>query len=151
MIIDVVQNFKLYQSCSPFLKDAAELIKRPVDSFSEKGKYDVDGENLFYLVHRYKTAPRSEGRLEAHRKYIDIHFIISGRELMFYANTRARRPAVAYREDWEAAMYDLKGDESSIILTPGMFAICFPEDAHLPGRSIDLETDVHKIVVKAAI
>jgi len=148
MIVDVIQNFKMYQGCSNYLKEAAKLIKKPVSDFSEKGKYEVDGENLFYLVHKYKTAPITEGQLEAHRKYIDIHFIISGEETMLYANTRGRKPDVEYRDDWEAAMYNVAGNESSIRLTPGMFAICFPEDAHLPGRNVNSACDVHKIVMK---
>ena len=44
------------------------------------GKYAVEGEELFYVVDEYETKPVEEGRLEIHRKYMDIQYIVSGVE-----------------------------------------------------------------------
>ena len=42
---------------------------------------EVDGEDLFYLLQSYESKPANDTP-EAHKKYVDIQFLISGREKM---------------------------------------------------------------------
>ncbi len=45
------------------------------------GKYELEG-GAYVSVQEYTTKARSEAKYEAHKKFIDIQLILSGRELI---------------------------------------------------------------------
>ena len=45
---------------------------------SPPGKYPVQGEDLFYIVDAYDSQPFDQGRLEIHRRYLDIQYLVAG-------------------------------------------------------------------------
>ncbi|HBG26094.1 MAG: hypothetical protein A2Y10_00440 [Planctomycetes bacterium GWF2_41_51] len=151
MIVDKIENAKLYSSISPRIAKALEVLAAKEISKSPDGKNEVDGTNLYYLVQRYTTKPRNEGQMEAHKKYIDIQFVVDGCESIFVEDISICRIASAYNETDEAAMYDLPQKFSEIFMTKGTFCILFPQDGHLPCRTAVSESKVHKIVFKVAI
>jgi len=48
------------------------------------GKYDIGGDN-FVNVFEYETK-ENDGVFEAHKKYTDVQFVISGKEIVLWAN-----------------------------------------------------------------
>jgi YhcH/YjgK/YiaL family protein len=93
----------------------------------------------------YETKPSTTGELEAHKKYIDIHCIVSGSELIGYAPLTDQQACRPYDPDNDFALFH--GESSFIRMVPGMFAIFFPDDLHMPGVGETVE-HVRKIVVK---
>ena len=57
--------------------------------------------------------------------------------------------AKAFDPDKDIGFYD--GEAWFTLLRKGMFAILFPEDAHLPGRYTDKPKAVKKIVLKVSV
>ena len=51
----------------------------------EVKRYDIDGDNLYATVSEYITKNEEDAKFEAHQKYIDIQYVISGKEIMSIA------------------------------------------------------------------
>ncbi|MBL7107007.1 MAG: YhcH/YjgK/YiaL family protein [Phycisphaerae bacterium] len=151
MIIDAIDNINLYKGLSNRLAVALEILTE--DGLAEKadGRYEVDGDDIFYMIQRYKTLPLEEARLEAHRKYIDVQFVADGREVVGYAPTDAMQVCDGYNEDNDAAFYQLPDNVTELKLNSGMFCIFYPQDAHAPCRYTDSPSDVTKIVIKVKV
>jgi len=148
MIIDKIENANLYTSLS---KPIALALKALADTdFSEKadGRYDIDGDNLFYLVQRYETQPFETGRLEAHRKYIDIQFISAGEEILGYCPLENLTIEKPYNAENDVIFYQVPKNVTKVKLFPNYFCILFPADAHLPCRQLTNPSNVTKVVVK---
>lgn len=109
--------------------------------------YKLDGDKIFCTLQEYETVPSDTKQFEAHRNYIDIHYIVDGKESI----------EVGFTEEMKAGEYKpdimfLEGKEKgSIILSSGDFLICFPDDAHKPGVSVDNTTKVRKALFKVFV
>jgi YhcH/YjgK/YiaL family protein len=159
MIIDKIENSHLYRGIGKRIEKAFEYIHNTDLQNIQPGKYEIDGKNIFALVSEYKTKLESEGKLEAHRKYIDVQYVISGEELMGYsplgnpafAEATAGRQQILepYKEENDIVFFT--GEKSFIKVTSGMFAIFFPEDVHMPGIASGKSSSVKKLVIKVRI
>src|SRR5580704_4265576 len=82
MIFDKIENYAIYENISPLIKKAFEYLKQTDFSGMENGKYVVDGDDVFAILQEYDTKNDAHAKLEAHRKYIDVQYIISGEEFI---------------------------------------------------------------------
>jgi len=146
MIIDKIENSHLYKNIGERINKSFEYIKATDLKTLPAGKYPIDGESIFALVSEYKTKPESEGKLEAHKKYIDVQYVISGEELMGYVPFGNQQILEPYKEENDIVFFT--GDKSFTKVSVGMFAIFFPEDVHMPGISTGKISDVKKLVIK---
>jgi len=146
MIIDKIENAHTYKNIGERISKSFEYIKSTDLKTLPAGKYTIDGENIFALVSEYKTKSEQEGKLEAHKKYIDVQYVISGEELMGYAPFGGQRILDQYKEENDIVFFT--GDKSFTKVSEGMFAIFFPEDVHMPGISTGKISDVKKLVIK---
>ncbi len=149
MIIDTLNHCHLYESLHPRFKAAFEFLNNPAIRDAPSGRTDIVGDSVFALVQSYVTKPINEGNLEAHRIYIDIQFLADGEELVGYAPLGNQKIVTDYVADTDIAFYE--GDAWFTLLRKGMFAIFFPQDAHLPARHTDTPSSVKKIVLKIAV
>ena len=146
MIIDKIENSHLYKNISERISKSFEYIRMTDLKNLPTGKYPIDDENIFALVSEYQTKPESEGKLEAHRKYIDVQYVISGEELMGYVPLKNQQILESYKEENDIIFFT--GDKSFTTVSEGMFAIFFPEDVHMPGIMIKESSPVKKLVIK---
>jgi biofilm protein TabA len=151
MVHDTIDNAARYEALnSRFAKAFAFL--RTVDGTQTPGRHDLDGDHCFALVQTYETKPKATAKFEAHRKYIDVQFIHSGRETILWAPLAAmREETLAYDEAKEAALWKLVPDVTELHLSAGHFAILFPQDAHAPCVEWGKSERVFKVVVKVAV
>ena len=149
MIIDTLENSSRYECLHPRFKAALEFLKRPDIEATPIGRLELDGTLLFALTQEYETKPIHDGKLEAHKKYIDIQFIVSGEEFIGYAPLKSQPSAKPFDAEKDIGFYD--GEAWFTLLRKGMFAIFFPQDAHLPGRYTEKPVQVKKIVIKIAV
>ena len=90
----------------------------------------------------------SEARLESHRRFIDIHYLLAGKETMGWrAAGDCREIEHEYSAEKDIAFFT---DEPSLWLTmhPGTFVVFFPWDAHAP---LVANGNIHKVVLKVAL
>jgi YhcH/YjgK/YiaL family protein len=116
------------------------------------GKIEIT-DSIFAIVSEYKTSPVEAGKYEAHKKYIDIQVLISGREKVLVAPLAELKVTDPYIEenDCELYKYDSSISSEEVILDGSNFTILFPEDAHMPGRNFEGEEEVKKIVIKVPV
>lgn len=148
MIVDRIKNAALY-SADRKLTKALDYLAKTDFTKVEPGKYELDGAKLFALVQQVETKPKEEKQFEAHRKYIDVQFIVSGVEQMGYAHLSTLKTSQAYDADKDCEM--LRGTGDFVTATPGTFIVFFPEDAHMPCVAMGKPAPVRKVVVKVAV
>lgn len=149
MIIDVLQNAFLYEGLNEKFKQAFGYLNQADFSTIKKGKYEIDGDNLFAIVNEYETKDKSDCDAEAHKKYIDIQYLIKGIEMFGYAPLTTQKAVVEYNEENDVAIY--KEEVSYIKLEAGMFIIFYPTDLHQPEVREFEPVTVKKVVVKIKI
>ena len=103
---------------------------------------------MYATVSRSPMRQRSEARLEAHRRYIDIQYVIAGVEEMGWkAHSRCQRPHGQYDAEKDIEFFSDVPD-SYITVRPGEFVVFFPDDAHAPLIGTG---EVHKVVIKVPV
>lgn len=149
MIIDKLSNSHLYSGLGERINKAFAYLKNTDFSKTELGRYDIDGDNVFALVNEYNTKDESEGKLEAHKNYIDVQFVAKGKELMGYTPLENQKVINPYNEQNDITFF--VGEKSFTFVDEGMFAIFFPTDLHMPGIKVDEKNHVKKVVIKVKI
>lgn len=149
MIIDKLLNMHLYSNIGDRINKAFNYLKTTDFSKTEPGKYDIDGDSIFALVSEYKTKDESDGKLEAHKSYLDVQFVAEGKELMGYVPLKNQKVLIPFNEQNDITFYE--GSKSFTLVEKGMFAIFFPTDIHMPGIKCDNSEYVKKVVVKVKI
>lgn len=149
MIIDNIKNLKNYAFLDTRLVRALELLRDTDFSKVEDSTYEVEGRDLYYFIQTYPTRPENETP-EAHRKYIDIQYMIYGTERMDVGQLEAMTEEVSGKPENDIWFY--RGPTDTITLGDGMFAVFFPNDAHAPCISpASGSNQVRKCVVKVRI
>ena len=151
MIVDNIENAYLYAGLSDGLRKAFEIIKDKALSQKADGRYEVDGDKLYYIVQHYTTKPREECKLEAHKKYADVQFVVTGQEIIYYTTVNELKIETPYDQTKDVAFYKVPADLTAINLRQGTFCILFPQDAHIPSCRVNGPSNVHKVVVKVKI
>jgi YhcH/YjgK/YiaL family protein len=149
MIIDKLSNAHLYSNLGERINKAFNYLKTTDFSKSELGRYDIDGDNIFALVNEYNTKEETEGKLEAHKNYLDVQFVANSKELMGYVPLKNQKVITPYNEQNDIIFYE--GDKSFTLVEEGMFAIFFPTDVHMPGIKVENSEYVKKVVVKVRV
>jgi YhcH/YjgK/YiaL family protein len=149
MIFDKIENCKLYENISPLINKAFDYIKTTDFSKIEIGKHSIEGDDLFAIVQEYETKNDFDAKLEAHQKYIDVQYIISGEEMIGVEPLLEQKQFREYDSENDYALYD---DNCSFIkIAEKQFMILFPQDLHKPGIKINTVAPVRKVVVKVKI
>jgi len=152
MILDTLDQSHQYAALSPrFAKAFAFLRKMPASA--APGRHEIDGDEVYASVQRHFTKPVSERQYESHRKYIDVQFIHTGREIMYWAPLPLLIPGttMAYDEKGDAALYKLIPEGVPLQVRAGQFTIFYPQDGHVPSCSWDQPAEVFKVVVKVLV
>jgi biofilm protein TabA len=131
----------------PALAAAIAFLRgRPLGDLPE-GRIEIAG-TTYAMVSRSPARRRSEARLEAHRKHIDIQYVIAGVEEMGWTpRNRCQRADGPYDAEKDIEFFS-DAPESYVTVRAGELVIFFPHDAHAPLIGAG---EVHKIVVKVAV
>jgi YhcH/YjgK/YiaL family protein len=149
MIIDTLSNVRLYHNLNKKIQSAFDFLQKQGTADLEPRKYIIDGDDVFALVQAYNTKPEAEGKWEAHRKYIDIQYVISGCERLGWANLNRLKITEPYSDENDVLFLEGQGD--FLRAEAGTFLLFAPQDAHMPGIAVDRPAQVKKIVVKIRV
>lgn len=144
---------KHFDSCDEAIKKALIYLRDHDFKTMADGKYEIDGDKIYAKLQRYMTRPVEECHPEAHRRYVDVQFMVDGREeLGWCAFSPDLRQRVSYDNRDDVEFFEQLVPESSIVLNPGDFAVLYPSDVHRPQVAIDsISKAVTKVVVKVAV
>lgn len=148
MIADQIQNWKSYPYGNSW-KLAFSFLESLTNDSEEK-KYSISGDDIFAIVTSYQTKTRQDAILETHEKYIDIQAVISGQERLEWSLRDELIVDMPYSTEKDAQFYKHNSVPKGIIdLSPGMFVVLFPQDAHMPSLMVDNTPGlVKKVVIK---
>lgn len=147
MIIDRIENAALYYPLHPRFKQAFDYIAQIDIHTLPVGRHDID-DGMYVLVQEYTTKQKGEGKWEAHRRYIDLQYVVQGVEGMGYANIHDLEQGEYVPEK---DFLPLFGEGEQIALKSGYFVLLFPKDAHMPSMALGDSKPARKIVVKIAV
>ncbi|MDC7233406.1 MAG: YhcH/YjgK/YiaL family protein [Spirochaetales bacterium] len=149
MILDSITNAEKYEKVHSSFKMAFDFIRNSDLASLETGRYEIDGDNVFALVQAYEPKAVEEKKFEAHRKYIDIQYMISGSEMMGYTTPDLLSVSAEYNPDKDVELYS-HSTFTPCELHTGGFAVFFPEDPHMPGCALGSAQpgEVKKLVLK---
>ncbi len=146
MIVDKLSNATLYQRLTPRISIALEYLQSTDFSKLEPGKYEVAGKEIYALVSAYNTKKLEDARWEAHRKYLDIQYVIEGAEQMGFTPIDNLKQVDEYSQEKDILFFTGSGDY--VTIEAGMFAFFFPQDGHQPCVEIGESKLVKKVVIK---
>ncbi len=111
------------------------------------GRHVID-DKAYAMIDKSASQPPEKVEFEAHRKYIDVHYMIAGQVTTGYAPIESLKLHTPYDEKEEAATYHVPAVYTKVKLYPGMFAVFFPGGGHMPNCHLDGSHELHKVVVK---
>ena len=115
------------------------------------GRVDIDGDAVFANVQEYDTVTAEEKQLEAHRRYSDVPFVVSGEAVMQYAPLEGLAKVPPFADDADFGLYCTPERPSPIVLPAGDAAVLAPEDAPKPGCAPAAPCCVRKNVVTVPV
>lgn len=115
------------------------------------GRHELDGKS-YYNVDIYTSKDMATCRYEAHRKYIDIQYMVEGEEYIYITDIENLQISEQYSEEKDVIFFEGGEDVKPEVLTAGKYLIFYPQDAHKPSvRVSEVGSKVKKIVFKVKI
>lgn len=151
MIFDEIKNAHLYFSLNERLKEGFEfLINSDLKNLPD-GKHIIKGDKIYANVQSMLSKPFEEQKWEAHRKYIDIQYVIKGREKMGYGLlSDFDKTIIPYDDNKDVTFLEGK-NYNYINVKEDSFVIFFPNDVHAPMLCVEEPEEIKKVIVKVKI
>jgi YhcH/YjgK/YiaL family protein len=144
LILARLEQADRYLALHPDFSAAIAFLRGQALNQLPQGQIEI-AEAVYAMVSRSPARHRSEARLEAHRRHIDIQYLIAGIEEMGWrSRSRCQQPQGQYDAEKDVEFF---GDtpDSYVTVRPEEFVIFFPDDAHAPLIGAG---GVHKVVIK---
>lgn len=148
MVLDKLSNATRYTCMHPLFAQAFAYLQETDLASIATGVHEIDGKNLFAIISEDKGIPKENAKLEVHRKYIDIQYVISGTDHMGWKDlAQCSQPNDPYNEARDAAFFPDK-TQNWFDVPAGSFTIFYPDDAH---AAMITDKVVRKVVLKIAV
>ena len=146
MILDKLENCKLYYYMNPNFKDAFAFLEKLDNIHLSPGRIEIDGQRLYAIIVDDNGKGKDLAKLETHKNYIDIQYQVAGNDFIGFESIQSLK-GKGYDAEKDLEFYD--GKASMWVNTvPGHFAVFFPTDVHATmggtGRQL-------KVVVKVRV
>ena len=151
MIVDELSNWAGYANLAPKLATAFRYLEGKEWTDLPPGDYQIEGQDVYARVMRVESTPISGSLFETHRQYIDIHYLVSGEEVIGWAPLLGMVTSKEYDLEKDVIFYHTPGEYNSIKLKPGQFALFLPNDPHSPARHLDTPGQIYKILLKVKL
>ena len=148
MIFDSLAHIDQYKTTHPGIYKALTILRDTDFSKMEDATVEVEGRDIYYFLQSYETKEENNTP-EAHRKYADIQAVLVGAEKIGVGALEDMTREVSAKPENDIWFYN--GPVDYVTLTPGKFAVLFPEDAHAPGICLDAPAHTRKCVFKVRL
>lgn len=146
MIVCPFKDLKRYASVIPGLEEAIAAVEK-LENF-EPATIPLSGSNKI-LVQKVTTKDAETSQLEAHREFLDIQYILKGKEMVGWAPVDTLTPVGEFNPAKDKGMYE--GKNYPMEIAEGYCYVVYPEDAHAPSVHIGEGGEVNKIVIKLKV
>jgi len=149
MVYDKIDNIETYKGLSEDIYEGLKFLKNATLDLA-CGVYEINP-RAKAIVSEYETKPVNENGFEAHKKFIDIQYLLKGIEKNCCLPIEKLKERKPYKEEIDVAFYNADIPAQELTLGDGCFAIYWPQDGHMPCLSVDTSEKVKKIVVKVEL
>ena len=151
MVVDKLEHAALYNGLGPRFQRALEWLRTvDPDTLTPGERVEVDGKEIYAFLFAVDTLPVEECKLECHKNYADIQYLVSGLEGVGYALPDAPLEQLTeYDPDGDIQFYTTQWD--TLTIRPGTFYIVWPQDLHAPRVAVGAPAPVRRLVVKVKL
>lgn len=150
MIFGNIADEKTYDFLPEDIKRCFSYFKTHDLAQYAQGTHEIDGRDFFVNIENYATVDRSKRFWEAHRKYIDVHMMIDGRETIDVAFLPGMK-VISYDESRDFAEAKGEPDATVHLRHKGDFLICWPEDVHRTAIACGSAAKLKKAIFKVKL
>ena len=147
--MDVQEFARQYKANKKYFDEAFAFLRDHDLSKLAPGKYPIDGDNVYASVTYDSTKDFDKSKWESHKKYIDLQYMIRGKEKIGVAPVAGAKVTAAYDDAHDIAHYETNGH--FYVAEPGTFFLFFPADAHRPDLKEKTNDHVKKLVIKIGV
>ncbi len=151
MIIDNIKNSGRYLGGHKNIAKALEFIaEHAEDPKLEDGTYPVVPDEVIVHVLTKDTHAREDAKMEIHKNFMDIHYMIRGAERCGMAPL-AKEEEIDYNPETDNGFWDCR-DSFDVLIREGEFYAVWPMEPHCPLCNSDgrVET-IRKIICKVKV
>lgn len=146
MILGKLKDLSKYKNINKNLDIAIDYILNNDLNKLKEGTTSICEEKVFVNRFSYFGVEKEECFLEGHKRYIDIHILLNGAEMVAYNDVSNLVPVTEYDEKADFIKYEGK-DNMCCNLDKEMFWIVFPEDIHMTKIKVNNDK-IEKLVFK---
>ena len=129
---------------------AINLVKQQDINSLPVGRYEL-ADGSYFMVQEYITKKEHHCKLESHRNYIDVQWVLKGTEKVKTFSVDKLDPETPYDLKKDVAFWKPVDDMLEIQLCDGSYVVLYPNDAHMPCIMVGEQDTVRKIVIKVKI
>jgi biofilm protein TabA len=144
--VNYVELYRQYHANQAYWDKAFEFLKTQDLPALKVGRQNIDGDNVYATVQDSPTKDYDSTQWESHRKYIDLQYVIRGKEKIGREDPSKLTVTRPYAEARDLANYSGNGPLYQAV--PGTFFLFFPSDAHRPNIMSGDKIADKKIVIK---
>ena len=145
MIICPWKDIMRYAPVVKGLEEAVAAVNA-LTEYEDKKVYPLSDGNRFFIS---ATTTKAPALAEAHRNYLDIQYVVKGKEVVGWADLADCKQEGEFNETKDVGKYS--GEFEYITVPEGICYVVFPEDAHMPSCHLDTPNDFVKVVVKLKV
>lgn len=149
MIFDTISNKHNYRS-DKLLSKALDYLEQTTVATMPQSSVVLINEVMFANPITLISKPENDCMFEAHKKFIDLHYILDGVEGIATANLSMLKETVPFNSEQDIGFYTGAKD-GQYFLKPGQFMVCWPSEAHKIAIMKDNPGTIKKLVVKIRV
>ncbi len=154
MIYGHISAKETEQAYAEPIREAIRYCRETDVSGMGESRIGLRGEELIVQICDRITGKKEEKLPEVHSRYAELQFMAEGSEYMgFYPDRGDNRILEDCLEEKDTLYYQENSlsEEVMLLMTPGTYAVFFPEDVHRPFCQVEAPARVKKIVIKIAV
>ena len=154
MIVSALDAAQFDTTTAKRLSRAMEWLGQTDMAALTPGRHDIAGDEIYANVMEVTTMLPAEKQFEAHHRYIDIHYVIEGTELIGVAPVGECPVVQEYAEADDYSLHTDPADPARVswaLLKAGELCVTPPADAHKPACAADGPTHLKKACVKVLV
>lgn len=145
MIVDRLENYKSYRGVHEHFSKVFAIFEK-IATGTITDKTVLEEGNVWVNAPAVVVETDEEKLYEAHRDFIDIHYIVSGSEQFGIINIENLSVVKEYNQADDYSL--LSGDVECVRLKKGDFCVVFPQDAHIPAYQKVGNEELVRVVAK---
>lgn len=149
MIFDSIKNKNNYISDTLIFR-ALDYLEGITSENIPESSVILENDILFINPVTLTSKPEEECIYEAHKNYIDIHYIIEGIEGIATSDISNLQGVIPYDKTKDIEFYEGEKD-GQYYLKSGQFMVCWPNDAHKVAIMADTPSEIKKMVAKIKV